>query len=290
MSLRILLTGHDGFTGQHLIGALAARGHAVVPSTADLTRPDEVRRTVMETAPDAVIHLAALSYVPDGEGERVYAVNTVGSDNLLRALAQLRRKPRRIILASSSQVYGLAAGMVDEDAPVAPVNHYGASKAAMEFIARAREALPLSITRPFNYTGRGQEPRFLVPKLVDAFRRREPQIELGNIDVERDISDVRWIVACYVALLEARAPEAVYNLCSGASVSIRELIGALRRLTGHEAEIVVKAELVRETDIRRQVGDPSRIDRIVDTPRPSIEETLAWMLDDEPAQSPGGTR
>lgn len=285
MSLRVLLTGHDGFTGRHLGRALEGRGHVVLPLEADLTQAHEVHRAVADARPQAVIHLAALSYVPDGEGERVYAVNTVGTDNLLRALADMRPPPTRIILASSSQVYGLAGGMIGEDAALAPVNHYGASKAAMEFMARAREGLAISIVRPFNYTGRGQEPRFLVPKLVQAFGRRERLIELGNIDIERDISDVRWIVACYLALIEAEAPKAVYNLCSGRSVSIRELIATLRRLTGHEIEIAVNADLVRATDIRRQVGDPTRIGQIVRTPPPPIEATLAWMLEagDEPS-------
>lgn len=281
MSLRVLLTGHDGFTGVHLRRVLERRGHAVVPFEADLTRADETRRAVADARPQAAIHLAALSYVPDGESDKVYAVNAVGSGNLLQSLAELDEMPHRVILASSSQVYGSAGGMIGEETPLAPINHYGASKAAMEFIASARETPPVVIARPFNYTGRGQEPRFLVPKLVEAFRERRPRIELGNVDIERDMSDVRWIVACYVALLEAGSATGVYNLCSGRSVSIRVLIATLARLTGHEVEIAVNPQFVRAADIRRQVGDPARIAAVVGTRPPAIEETLAWMLERE---------
>ena len=108
----------------------------------------------------------------------------------------------------------------------APVNHYAASKLAMEWMAA--DLLPTDfrscMTRPFNYTGVGQTESFLVPKLVAHFAQRRPHVELGNLDVVRDFSDVRAVAQAYVRLLTADVPEGVTNLCSGVGRSLRWVV------------------------------------------------------------------
>ncbi|MFC0219306.1 GDP-mannose 4,6-dehydratase [Pseudochelatococcus lubricantis] len=277
--MRVLVTGEEGFTARHLAPLLVAHGHEALPLAADLTRPAEVAQRVSALMPDAVVHLAAISFVPDSTDARVYAVNTVGTVTLLDALAGLARPPRRVVLASSSHVYGTQAGRLAEDAPLQPVTHYGASKLAMECVARPyRERLGVVIARPFNYTGVGQGERFLVPKLVAAFRAHFPELRLGNRNVARDFSDVRHIVRAYFALLTADDVEAVYNLCSGRPVTIEALLAALEAQTGHRPRIVTDPALVRPNETPVQYGDPARMERLLGTAAPPVEDVLRWML------------
>jgi len=187
-------------------------------------------------------------------------------------------------LASSANVYGSQGGeVIDESCHANPINHYGCSKWAMEQIARTyAERLNITITRPFNYTGCGQAEKFLVPKIVAHFQRRAPNIELGNIDILRDFSDVRWISRAYSQLLQTNDSElAIVNLCSGSLISIREIIATLEKLSGHKMAINVNPDFVRPADIARQRGDNSRLfQQLGDFPTPlGFGDTLAWMLE-----------
>jgi nucleoside-diphosphate-sugar epimerase len=164
---------------------------------------------------------------------------------------------------------------------VAPVNHYASSKAAMEFMVRARTAgLPLVITRPFNYTGVGQAPQFVIPKLVDHFRRRAPRVPLGNLDVEREYNDVRFLCTAYLRLLEDAVPAGTYNVCTGVTYGLATVLATLRELTGHEIEVETDPRLVRPNEIRRLCGDPALLERTTGAlPAYTLRETLAWMLE-----------
>jgi nucleoside-diphosphate-sugar epimerase len=143
------------------------------------------------------------------------------------------------------------------------------------------DRLPLIVTRPFNYTGVGQSLRFLIAKIVDHARRRSPRIELGNMDVARDFSDVRTVVDAYARLLEASAAVGgTYNICSGEMVSLRNVIDDVERLTGHGMEAVVNADFVRANEVISLCGDPSRIESVIGSlARIPLEQTLRWMLD-----------
>jgi nucleoside-diphosphate-sugar epimerase len=283
---RVLVTGCSGFTGRHLSQRLQAAGHEVFDPEADgrtfdLTRPATLAPVIAEARPDYVIHLAAQSFVAHDDASAFYRVNTVGTTHLLDALLAGGTRVRRVVLASSANVYGnAAADPITEATPAAPVNHYAASKVAMELLAATYvDRLPIVITRPFNYTGPGQSPQFLVPKLVEHFAERRPTIELGNLDVVRDFSDVRAVVEAYVRVLSVEQPPSVVNLCSGVGRSLRQIVDDLTELSGHRIEIRVNPAFVRASEVHRLVGSAATLRATLgDLPCQDFRETLAWML------------
>ncbi|MBE0547624.1 MAG: NAD-dependent epimerase/dehydratase family protein [Rubrivivax sp.] len=283
---RVLVTGLQGFTGPYVAAALRAADHVVLDAAEahsfDLRNAAQVAETVKRTRPEYVVHLAALSSVTHADAAELYAVNTVGTEHLLRALADHAPDVRKVLLASSANVYGNVAGgePIDEDTPPAPVNHYACSKLAMEYIARTWfERLPIVITRPFNYTGVGQSESFLVPKLVAHYAKRRPVLELGNIDVERDFSDVRMVADAYARLLAADAAGTVVNVCSGRPRSLRSILEELEAITGHRPELRVAQHLVRRAEVQRLTGRDLRLRRwLGQSQHCDFAETLRWMV------------
>lgn len=286
-----LVTGASGFTGRHMVDALRARGYHVagfasggsnadVVLPCDLTDAAAVRAAVAQVKPDVVVHLAALAFVGHGDAGGFYRVNVFGTLNLLEALAALDRPPSKVLVASSANVYGTPdVEVIDESICPAPVNHYACSKLAMEHMARTWfDRLPIVITRPFNYTGPGQDERFLIPKIVGHFRRGEPVIALGNMDVSRDFSDVSDVVAAYVALLESDAISLTVNVCSGRATSLREVIAMMGEIAGYEIEAKVNPAFVRANEIQRLRGDNRLLRTLVHSaPQTPLRDTLAKM-------------
>lgn len=282
--MRVAVTGVAGFTGRYLEPELRRRGHEPIPVASDLTDRAALNDEIALLKPEAVVHLAAYAFAGAPDYEQFYAVNQVGSFHLLDALA--RHTPGiRVLLASSAQVYGAqATGLLDETPPLVPSNHYALSKTAMEMGSRFwADRLRIVIVRPFNYSGVGQEVRYLVPKIVDHFRRQTPVIELGNIDVQRDFGDVRSVVEAYGALLDLtddpiNAP-AIYNVCTSTLWTVRDLVARLEAMTGHGIEIRVNPQFVRNGDVPVLGGRNDRLRRAVPSWSPrSIDETLAWMI------------
>lgn len=286
--MKILLTGTSGFTGRHFMDAATRAGHTVVPLLAELTNPAQVKAEVAQAQPDAVVHLAAISYVAHEDASALYAVNTVGTTHLLDAVAALRHAPRCVLLASSANVYGNCnhSPIAETQAP-APVNHYAMSKLAMEHMARTyADRLPLIITRPFNYTGPGQAPQFVIPKLVDHYARKAPHIDLGNIHVQREFNDVRMVCEAYLALLSQGKAGEVYNICTGHPYTLQQVMDALTGITGHRLEVRVNPELVRATEVHRLCGDPGKLQAVtgLDPSRYGLPDTLHTMLEQCRAQ------
>lgn len=278
--MRVAVTGAAGFTGRYLLPELVSRGHDAFALDADVTDPAGLAAAIDADTPDAVIHLAARAFVDVAAFDDFYAVNQVGSFNLLQSLAD-RAPGTRIILASTAQVYGAQAeGLIAEDRPMLPANHYALSKAAMEMGSRLwADRLRITIVRPFNYTGVGQEERYLVPKIVDHFRHRADTIELGNIDVRRDFGDVRAVAAAYAALLEADDVPDICNIATGTAVSVRDVVARLEAMTGHRIEIRVNPAFVRANDVPVLAGDVTRLRTAAPSWTPhTLDETLEWMV------------
>jgi GDP-6-deoxy-D-talose 4-dehydrogenase len=290
---RVLITGIHGFTGRYLAAELSRQGCDVTgmgsrPSNdahyhqVDLLDSARLNELLRRLQPDIVVHLAAVAYVGHGAVDSFYKVNLMGSRHLLEAIAQSGKTPECVLLASSANVYGNgSSGLLSEDTPPAPANDYAVSKYSMELMARLWfERLPIVIARPFNYTGVGQAENFLLPKIVSHFRRKAEKIELGNLDVWRDFSDVRAVTAAYRGLLEARPVGQVVNISSGEAHSLHEVVALCKAITGHDVQIEVNPAFVRKNEVRSLYGDNSRLLELVSGwQTPSLRETLEWMLE-----------
>ncbi|OBS09988.1 UDP-glucose 4-epimerase [Acidihalobacter prosperus] len=273
-----------------MVAALKDRGYRVVglgqddcgadvSLSCDLTDAEAVRRAIAEAQPTHVVHLAGIAFVGHGSAEDFYRVHVFGTLNLLSALETLAQPPR-VLIAGSANVYGTPdVEVLDESICPAPVNHYATSKLAMEHMVRTRfERMPIVIARPFNYTGIGQSEDFLIPKIVSHFKRGAETIELGNLDVSRDFSDVRDTVDAYVALLESDVRSQVVNVCSGRAVALRAVLAEVGRLAGYEIKVRVNPAFVRANEIPVLRGSRDKLVSLVDCaiPRP-LSDTLAWM-------------
>ncbi|WP_175844508.1 NAD-dependent epimerase/dehydratase family protein [Burkholderia contaminans] len=291
---RALVTGLGGFTGDYLAKSLQAAGYRVFGTThgseasgagmyrVDLCDRAALAKVVADVQPDVVAHLAAVSFVAHGDADAIYRTNVVGSRNLLEALANLANRPRAILLASSANIYGNAAvEIIDESVEPNPANDYAVSKLAMEYLARLwQDKLPIVVARPFNYTGVGQSPQFLLPKIVSHFQRGERVIELGNIDVERDFSDVRRVVDAYRRLLEQAPAGGVFNVCSGRAVSLKAVIAMMEQIAGYTIDVQVNPAFVRANEVRRLQGNGARLQAAIGTLDDiPLESTLRWMFE-----------
>jgi GDP-6-deoxy-D-talose 4-dehydrogenase len=290
----VLITGASGFSGPYVADAFSSRGYKVIKwvspgirstdgQAVEITDSKAVLAALAGACPDYVVHLAGISHVVHGDDRAYYDVNLFGTTNLLEALAKARTA-KKVVIASSANVYGAGVGSkLDESACPRPVNHYACSKLAMEHMAWTfASKVPLIIVRPFNYTGAGQDERFVVPKLVKHFRNRSRTIELGNIDVSRDFTDVRDVATAYVALAECEASSKVVNVCSGRAASIREIVGYLEAIEGHSVQIQVTQALVRDSEIPVLVGDNSLLLKLTGfCPSIRLESTLRWMCGQE---------
>jgi nucleoside-diphosphate-sugar epimerase len=280
--MKILLTGADGFTGLFFQEAAQAAGHELWPLKADLLDKPAVFAEVQHAQADAVVHLAAISFVGHAEEVDFYRVNVVGTLNLLDALSALAMRPSKVLLASSANVYGNCdASPITEEQPAAPVSHYAVSKLAMEHLAKTYlDRLPLVFLRPFNYTGVGQASNFLIPKLVNHFAQRASKIELGNLHVQREFNDVRMVCCAYMALLENGLVGETYNICSGQPFALMDVIHELTEITGHTIDIQVNPAFVRAHEVQRLCGNPAKLWACSGTlPVYALRDTLRWMLD-----------
>jgi nucleoside-diphosphate-sugar epimerase len=288
---RALVTGLNGFTGQYLARDLEEAGYVVYGINnhpcdfpkcyqVDLLDKEELSRVVREVRPTVVAHLAAISFVGHGNAEDIYKVNLIGVRNFLEALCAADVAPECVLLASSANVYGNSSeSSIDEKTIPSPANDYAVSKLAMEYLARLwMDRLPIIISRPFNYTGVGQAPQFLLPKIVGHFQRREKVVELGNIDVERDFSDVRFVARAYCHLLQAAPAGEVFNICSGTAYSLKDVLAMMAEIAGYEIEVRINPDFVRPSEVKRLQGNPAKLEALIGrlTVIP-LRETLEWM-------------
>jgi nucleoside-diphosphate-sugar epimerase len=289
-----LVTGIDGFTGPYIKQCLEALGYrvygitnnfhnnAIDTLTANLLNRDEIVKAVKFVNPEVVIHLAAVSFVADDDIDNMYAINIVGTRNLLQALAEQQCLPRSIVLASSATIYGSSrTTFLDEDNELTPSNDYGVSKLAMEKMASLWSfKLPITIVRPFNYSGVGQSVRFLIPKIVSHFVRKTRTIELGNIDVYRDFSDVRMVANAYAALADRGCSGETFNICSGIVHSLQEILDLMTEISGHSLDVEINPAFVRSNEILRLGGSKGKLDQhVTNLTNYSLKETLEWMYE-----------
>jgi GDP-4-dehydro-6-deoxy-D-mannose reductase len=311
--MRVLVTGVSGFVGGHLAEHLVAAGDLVVGLSAsgrwpeglarlaphvriercDLTAVDEadLAGLIARKRPEAVYHLAAQANpqasVADPRG--TWALNLGGALNLLEAVKASGLKPR-VILVSSGTCYGDPSPElipVREDCPLRPNNPYAASKAAADLLGiqhHLAHGTDVIVVRPFNHAGPRQSPRYvlaaLAAQVAEVESGRKDIIEIGNLDVVRDFTDVRDVVRGYRLLAERGTPGEIYNLGSGRGTRIAEALDHLRSLAARPIAVRVDPARVRPVDLPLLVADASKLRAATGwEPAYSIERTLADMLE-----------
>lgn len=309
--MTVLVTGADGFVGRWLVRALLAAGHAVVGTTLPGSRPPRISgagemrwvpldltdaMTVHKLAQepvDAVVHLAAAASGGDAlkNPGRAWEVNAAGTARLLGELGRRRAcgdTDPLVLVVSTGEVYGSGSGrpFLESD-PVQPRSPYAASKAGAELASRetaARTGLRVIVARAFPHTGPGQDERFVVPafarRLALAKRLRSRVVKVGNLDVTRDILDVRDVAAAYVGLLAGGAGGETYNVASGQGITLSDLFDRIAAIVGISPIPEADPELVRPADLPYLVGDPGKLRSATGwTPRHDLDLTLRDLVD-----------
>ncbi len=285
---RILVTGGSGFLGRHLCPLLRAAGHELLVTglraqdgvqALDLCQAQASADLLQQWQPEVIAHLAAQAFVGHGSEEDFYRINVLATDHLLKAACRLPTPPY-VLVCSSANVYGAATQTcLDEDCEPHPINHYAISKRAMEYRLQAYAGqLAIAVVRPFNFTGPGQSPDFLVAKLVHHFAQRSPSVRLGNLQVARDFSDVRDVAAACARLI-AGGHRGLYNIASGTATSLAEIWEMLVALCAHRPQIIVDPALVRTDEIPSLCGNAARLQAQTGWRRHyTLTQTLADML------------
>ncbi len=291
----LLVTGASGFVGVWAMRLFAEhpqwgyRPQALPP--VDLRDADAVVAALAGQLPDAVLHLAAQSFVPRSfeAPAETFEINLLGSLNLLQALQQ-QGFSGRFLYVSSGDVYGrvpeaelpVGPGRVPE-----PRSPYAVSKIAAEQLCLQRwrsDGLDALVARPFNHIGPGQDARFVVPSLAQQLRaiaagRQPPVIEAGDIDTTRDFLDVRDVVAAYASLLRAGRAGQVYTIGSGVERRVRELLDLMCAQLGIRVELRQDPARMRPVEQRRMVADASLLKEHTGwSPAFSIQDTLRDIL------------
>lgn len=268
--MRVLVTGSRGFVGSYMFEELRSAGYQPVPLTlpagdgrrrqwVDVRHAAQVAEAVAEIRPRFCVHLAALSFVPEGESVPidVFRVNVNGTIHLLDALAE-HAPGTRCLLVSSAHVYGGRhdpGTRVTEETPLRPESMYALSKAAAELAALAREGrsgLEIVIARPVNHAGPGQSNRFVLPAIIDQAREcragRRARMRVGNLDSTRDFLHVRDVARAYRLMLERGRRGTVYNVASGRIETIRTLLETICSRAGITPEIEIDRTRFRKSD------------------------------------------
>jgi GDP-4-dehydro-6-deoxy-D-mannose reductase len=277
---RVLVTGPGGFVGGHLRAEL---GEAFVPFEGDVLDAYAVLAAVREARPDALVHLAASSSVGDsfGEASEVWRTNVLGTVNVAEALRN-EAPAARLLFASSGDVYGRAEVVpTPEKAPVAPVSPYAASKAAAELACFGLNAV---VARSFPHTGPGQDRRFAVgswtAQLVSLRAAGGGTLHVGDLDVERDLSDVRDVCRAYHLLLDPSVSAGTYNVASGVAVPLRHVVELLVDAAGVPVKVEHDDARLRPSEVRVLAGDPSKLRAATGwKPEIPLERTLVDALE-----------
>lgn len=325
--MRILVTGADGFLGQHLVSRLLDTGDRVTAAAltlppsrtilssedmsavdwkaADVRDRDALFRLLAAVQPDHLYHLAGFASggMARQRAAEAVEVNVEGTVNLFEAALAVQEEfpdfRPRVLVMGAGESYGDSRpedGRLTEDVPLRPVSVYGMSKAAQELVAhtyRRAYGIKTVVVRGFNMVGPGQEAVFVVPNFCRqaaavARGERDPVIHVGNLDVIRDFSDVRDGAAAFRTIMALEDPEGAYNVCSGEGTRVGTILEWILDESGVEAEVRVDPERVREEEVPRMVGDPSRLrEQTGWAPQRDLEETVRgvyrWMVSNEQA-------
>jgi GDP-4-dehydro-6-deoxy-D-mannose reductase len=304
-----LITGATGFAGGHLLDQLVARGqrvhawgHRSVPhagaegtiaaadaavtwAAIDLLDRAAIGSALQRARPSVIYHLAGLADLQDAwrAPARALRVNVLGTHNLLEA-AKDARLDCRVLVTGSAEIYQPFTGALDEDHPVSPGNPYGLSKLAQEMTAAA-SPIAAWLVRPFKHAGPRQSAAYATSAFAQQIAeieigRRDPVLRVGNLEAQRDITDVRDTVAAYQAIVADGQPRRPYNVCSGKAYSMRTLLDILLSMARVKPRVEVDPARLRPSDNPLILGSHARLTADTGwTPVIPIEQTLADALD-----------
>lgn len=306
---KVLITGATGFVGTHLTEHLSTYNELELFGTSltsqdninskiqiekiDLKNAQEVADLVNKIKPDQVYHLAAFTSPGDSFGNPTSVVlgNIEIQMNLLNAIKNTDIPDSRILVVTSGEVYGMvSAGELPlaEKSALRPVNPYAVSKVAQDFLGLQYSLsykMDIVRVRPFNHTGPGQSPSFVIPAFAKQIAeiekgQKEPVIRVGNLAAKRDFTDVRDIIRGYVMLMEKGIASEVYNIGSGKSYSISEMLNKLLSMSQKEIKVEEDQSRMRPIDVADIYCDYSKLNSLTDwKPEIGIEKTLQDTLD-----------
>jgi GDP-4-dehydro-6-deoxy-D-mannose reductase len=308
--VRVFITGAGGFVGGHLIDHLLAQpdleltasvflppgqnprldSRPVLQRQCDLRDPAAVRDAIAAAQPELIFHLAALADVAQSfKAPWDTLANNVGAQvHLLEALRELAPQAR-VLIVSSAEIYGAAGGTLDESVPFAPTNPYSVSKVAQDMLGLQYFLafhMPIVRARPFNHMGPGQMGGFVASDFASQIAaieagQREPVMYVGNLNAERDFTDVRDVARAYYLMLTQGEPGAAYHVCSGQAHSVQAVLDVLLGFSPATIEVRQDRARMRPADVPCRVGDASRLrDRTGWEPIIPFEQSLRDILDD----------
>ena len=277
--MRILITGDSGFVGQHVMAAwpsalgLMAWGLARNGEEVSILDKAALCAALDDCKPDAVLHLAAQSFVPESFANpgQTLEVNFIGTLRLLESLKATGFKGR-MLQVGTADAYGLvplAEMPIQETRILKPSNPYAVSKAAAEALCyqwSQTETFEVLVARPFNHIGAGQAPLFSISGFAKQLAEmslglRPPTLSVGNLEVTRDFTDVQDVVRAYALLLQKGRSSEVYNICSGQEQSLQSMVDRLIKLSGVGAEIEVDSAKFRPAEQARVWGSYEKINK-----------------------------
>lgn len=287
----VLITGAGGFAGSHLLEHLAATPNVIgwTRQTVDLLDRDAVRRAIAELRPERVYHCAGAAHVGESWARTAdtLSANVLATHYLFDALRRAGLKSR-VLVPGSAHVYAPSSTPLTEESALAPGSPYALSKLAQEQLGRCAvvdDRLEVVLTRVFNHTGPRQSEAFAASSMARQIAQierghAEPVLKVGNLDTERDLTDVRDTVRAYAMLMDHAVPGVIYNVASGVGRRTRDVLDTLIGLARVPVRVETDPDRFRPNDIPILVGDSSRL-RAATGWRPQIpfEQTLGDLLD-----------
>lgn len=303
---KILITGSEGFAGQHLISELVNSGYEVYGTifasgnnqkkiktfVCNVESPTEILSIITSLKPDAIFHLAGqpkpgLSFnIP----QKTFLVNTIGTINLLEAVRSIPNYYPRIILIGTSEEHGIVSPEclpITENTPLNPINPYAISKTTNWFLAKEYVKsfnFDIVYVTPFTHTGPGQGLGFLSPDVASQIveiekGQKQPILETGDLSSRRDIGDVRDVIRAYRLLMEKGQKGERYIISTGKSIPVSEIVEKLIKMSKVKIELKIDNTRTRPTDIPDLIGSHDKLTKLTGwKPEITLDKTLEDLL------------